>query len=181
MALCEARVERALSQRIYLMHQERCVLDQHQRLEYQVMGASNVQYKVVLDSRKARAKGHGTSCTCPDFTTRHSTCKHILFVLLRVCKLSLAGAQQDLGRLMAQLWQRPASAHAEEVPSPSASATVKPADPEDECAVCMEVLGCSEPLLACTHGCKHYFHEDCIMRWLRVGTSCPLCRADWFK
>lgn len=26
--------------------------------------------------------------------------------------------------------------------------------------------------------CKHYFHEECLERWLRVSTTCPLCRND---
>uniref|UniRef100_A0A0D3GUX9 RING-type domain-containing protein n=1 Tax=Oryza barthii TaxID=65489 RepID=A0A0D3GUX9_9ORYZ len=45
-----------------------------------------------------------------------------------------------------------------------------------ECAVCLSELRERETgrlLPVCGHG----FHEECIVTWLRVNTTCPLCRA----
>ncbi|XP_062186775.1 RING-H2 finger protein ATL64-like [Phragmites australis] len=45
-----------------------------------------------------------------------------------------------------------------------------------ECAVCLAEFGEREAgrlLPRCGHG----FHEECIATWLRVNTTCPLCRA----
>lgn len=27
-------------------------------------------------------------------------------------------------------------------------------------------------------GCAHAFHKDCVVKWLRNRTTCPLCRSD---
>ena len=26
--------------------------------------------------------------------------------------------------------------------------------------------------------CRHMFHSDCIVLWLKMKTSCPMCKAD---
>ncbi|KAL6657371.1 hypothetical protein ACP70R_005151 [Stipagrostis hirtigluma subsp. patula] len=45
-----------------------------------------------------------------------------------------------------------------------------------ECAVCLAEFGARDAgrlLPRCGHG----FHEECIATWLRLNTTCPLCRA----
>ncbi|KAL5197870.1 hypothetical protein ABZP36_001382 [Zizania latifolia] len=45
-----------------------------------------------------------------------------------------------------------------------------------ECAVCLTEFTERETgrlLPSCGHG----FHDECIVTWLRVNTTCPLCRA----
>uniref|UniRef100_A0A8I6WAD3 RING-type domain-containing protein n=1 Tax=Hordeum vulgare subsp. vulgare TaxID=112509 RepID=A0A8I6WAD3_HORVV len=46
----------------------------------------------------------------------------------------------------------------------------------DECAVCLSEFGQREAgrLLP---GCGHGFHEACIVTWLRLSSTCPICRA----
>jgi hypothetical protein len=45
-----------------------------------------------------------------------------------------------------------------------------------ECAVCLSEFGEREAgrLLP---GCGHGFHEACIVTWLQLNSTCPLCRA----
>jgi E3 ubiquitin-protein ligase RNF115/126 len=47
---------------------------------------------------------------------------------------------------------------------------------ENSCSVCKEdfVLGNKMMDLPC----KHYFHEECLMPWLKQHDSCPICRFE---
>jgi len=48
--------------------------------------------------------------------------------------------------------------------------------PQPECCICTELFDTSLTIKRTT--CQHYFHEDCLGKWLRVSTTCPLCRND---
>jgi len=58
------------------------------------------------------------------------------------------------------------------------------ADPEDpsdsrppnECCCCCEEY-CEQAVIKRTP-CEHYFHEDCLAKWLVMQRTCPLCRRD---
>src|SRR3990170_1670334 len=43
-----------------------------------------------------------------------------------------------------------------------------------DCIICLEPLVSTQPLIAL--GCKHKFHKDCIMKWLKQSQICPLCK-----
>uniref|UniRef100_A0A0D9X2X0 RING-type domain-containing protein n=1 Tax=Leersia perrieri TaxID=77586 RepID=A0A0D9X2X0_9ORYZ len=45
-----------------------------------------------------------------------------------------------------------------------------------ECAVCLAEVREGETARVLP-ACGHAFHEGCIVTWLRVNTTCPLCRA----
>lgn len=42
------------------------------------------------------------------------------------------------------------------------------------CTVCQEDFKVGEKAKKLT--CDHYFHEDCLMPWLQVQNTCPICR-----
>ncbi|KAL1194040.1 RING-H2 finger protein ATL68 [Cardamine amara subsp. amara] len=46
-------------------------------------------------------------------------------------------------------------------------------DQETTCAICLEDL--SEDKLQIPN-CSHWFHENCLIEWLKRNDSCPLCR-----
>jgi E3 ubiquitin-protein ligase RNF115/126 len=43
-----------------------------------------------------------------------------------------------------------------------------------ECAICKEE--CSHSNVLKTLPCNHYYHKDCILPWLRISGTCPVCR-----
>ena len=50
----------------------------------------------------------------------------------------------------------------------------KPEAVETQCGICLEEYKKADELLQLP--CVHFFHTSCIMSWLDVTNSCPLCR-----
>jgi hypothetical protein len=46
-----------------------------------------------------------------------------------------------------------------------------------ECAVCKCEMEKGEDVLVIP-ACSHFFHEECLIRWLRLQGWCPVCRAN---
>ncbi|GLT49063.1 hypothetical protein SLA2020_226460 [Shorea laevis] len=46
---------------------------------------------------------------------------------------------------------------------------------DNTCSICLSEYQPKEALRTIPE-CKHYFHADCIDEWLRMNTTCPLCR-----
>jgi len=51
--------------------------------------------------------------------------------------------------------------------------------PAPECCICTETFNEVQEIKRTQ--CQHYFHEECLGKWLKVSTSCPLCRNDLEK
>mmetsp|Transcript_8129 Transcript_8129/g.15997 ORF Transcript_8129/g.15997 Transcript_8129/m.15997 type:complete len:227 (-) Transcript_8129:6026-6706(-) len=47
-------------------------------------------------------------------------------------------------------------------------------DHQDKCPVCQENFNLGEH--ANKLRCKHFFHPDCIVPWLKIRNTCPTCR-----
>ena len=43
-----------------------------------------------------------------------------------------------------------------------------------ECAICQDSIECTAKRMRC----KHTFHEQCIVPWLKLKNSCPVCRTS---
>lgn len=161
----EGRIDRALTQRIFLISKE---LLSDGGAELQVAGLTS-DYKVHID-----ANGRHT-CTCMDFKQRRIPCKHIFFSLFRV------------GRLNPQQWllcptsipQWGSSFDIETEEDCKKRKLIEKAD--EECAICYELFADKpkEPFTYC-ESCGHRFHSQCMSIWLRQspGKNCPLCRAS---
>lgn len=48
--------------------------------------------------------------------------------------------------------------------------------PDGECCCCMENFSKEKEIKRTK--CLHYFHTDCLRKWLKNAKSCPLCRSD---
>eukprot|EP00658_Telonema_sp_P-2_P049212 TRINITY_DN37422_c0_g1_i2.p1 TRINITY_DN37422_c0_g1~~TRINITY_DN37422_c0_g1_i2.p1 ORF type:complete len:150 (+),score=24.03 TRINITY_DN37422_c0_g1_i2:154-603(+) len=46
----------------------------------------------------------------------------------------------------------------------------------DDCAICQEGVAAGETALRMP--CHHQFHEPCIVPWLKMQGTCPVCRAS---
>jgi E3 ubiquitin-protein ligase RNF115/126 len=62
------------------------------------------------------------------------------------------------------------------LPDVAVSADMMAADGGAQCAVCMDdfELGAAAKQLPC----NHVFHKDCILPWLELHSSCPVCRHE---
>ena len=45
-----------------------------------------------------------------------------------------------------------------------------------QCSVCMEDFNCGE--LVRKLPCQHLYHTDCIVPWLKIHATCPICRKE---
>jgi hypothetical protein len=51
----------------------------------------------------------------------------------------------------------------------------------DLCSICLEDYNKGDAdttFIAMVKVCKHYFHFECLWRWLELHSSCPLCRES---
>ncbi|KAL3530360.1 hypothetical protein ACH5RR_009682 [Cinchona calisaya] len=55
--------------------------------------------------------------------------------------------------------------------------SVNGSDHDDECAICLSGSRAESPFLwEVLPQCNHGFHADCILIWLEINKTCPLCR-----
>lgn len=45
-----------------------------------------------------------------------------------------------------------------------------------ECGICLEPISSIDPTSTTEFKCHHFFHNQCIGKWLEKKSSCPLCR-----
>nr|XP_043636221.1 E3 ubiquitin-protein ligase RDUF2-like [Erigeron canadensis] len=57
---------------------------------------------------------------------------------------------------------------------PTISVTKCHVSTESQCAVCIETFDIGD--IAREMPCKHIYHSDCIVPWLELRNSCPVCR-----
>lgn len=178
--LCPARVERALNQAIYLRHLDlsQCTdqrgSDQNKDDDnddcaalYHVEGTSMSVYTVQVSRRHAK-------CTCPDFCTRATTCKHIIFVLARVHKLNVT--MRSMKELLQAHWALVTTAQGAGMCNDACDARAL-LTLEGDCCVCLDTL--AHPVWTCAT-CKNNLHTACMQQWrrgCRGQVSCPLCRS----
>lgn len=193
------RIERALpgsGHRMFLLARDILTLNASTSgsiVKYAVLGATANVYNVEL--------GRCPSCSCPDFA-KGNLCKHILFVYLRVLKLSPANPviwqkaliQSEVDAILERDAEGSDALASEQVQLNyrrlSQGETMdkgangrRPV--EGDCPICFEEMtGEKEPITWC-QACGNNMHEVCFKRWaqskrsLSQPVTCVYCRANW--
>ncbi|KAJ8614454.1 hypothetical protein CTAYLR_000820 [Chrysophaeum taylorii] len=186
------RIERALSQRLYLLEKED--LGAEERL-FRVLGSTGNAYDVRIS--------RSPSCSCPD-AQKGNLCKHQIFVMVRVLKCdrdapivhqrALLGVELKslFHRFDQRRWQPPevneatkqayleATGRSPRKPGDSKVKVQPDDDNSGECSICFEDIG-GAALVRCEVQCRKALHQACFDQWARVAANltCPNCRAPW--
>ncbi|KAJ6774876.1 E3 UBIQUITIN-PROTEIN LIGASE RING1 [Salix purpurea] len=64
----------------------------------------------------------------------------------------------------------------EALPTMKVSEEMMKSEMNNQCSVCKDEFESGEEVKGMP--CKHVFHEDCIMPWLKMHNSCPVCRYE---
>uniref|UniRef100_A0A3Q0RDY5 RING-type E3 ubiquitin transferase n=1 Tax=Amphilophus citrinellus TaxID=61819 RepID=A0A3Q0RDY5_AMPCI len=88
------------------------------------------------------------------------------------------GLDAVITQLLGQLENTgPPPAEKEKISSlPTVNISQEQADCCMECPVCKEDFGVGEPVRQLP--CNHFFHSDCIVPWLEMHDTCPVCRKS---
>lgn len=89
-----------------------------------------------------------------------------------------AGLDAVITQLLGQLENTgPPPAEKDKISSlPTVNITQEQADCCMECPVCKEDFTVGEPVRQLP--CNHFFHSDCIVPWLEMHDTCPVCRKS---
>jgi E3 ubiquitin-protein ligase DOA10 len=49
-------------------------------------------------------------------------------------------------------------------------------DASKECAICQKKYRGNEHVVPLPCDVKHFFHTECIMKWIKIKNECPLCK-----
>jgi len=165
------RMKRALNQKMFLLsanHYHNLVWS------FEVEGFSGNSY--ILSFTQS-----GITCTCPHVKSRHITCKHMFFIIGRVCKLDLKLLDTKLEGVLEQLNINIFSVYPnlneqlqDKLKTRLSEKITIINDNTDNCSICFETM--KNGKLEICKECKNSFHTNCITRWMKVNNTCPLCR-----
>eukprot|EP01038_Epipyxis_sp_PR26KG_P004194 gene4194-5965_t len=201
-----ARIQRALTQRLYLVQQQDQSAEGNIHRLFAVLGSTGNIYDVNIRRLP--------SCNCPDCARGH-LCKHIIFVMIKVLKLPSTSPlvfqnallQSELQEIFVQYDTRKSQNNSSDngvlarkevidmyskISSSVNSTSDNNSNSADkleeinfgldvDCPICFDCMKDSvEPLEKCDT-CHKYVHQDCIRRWIERSPSCVYCRGDWRK
>ena len=46
-----------------------------------------------------------------------------------------------------------------------------------DCVICMAPVDCAKAKERMVTPCNHFFHRECLERWMEVKMECPTCRG----
>jgi hypothetical protein len=178
------RMEAAIASRMHVLRRFPIHPEIELSRKYTILGTTGSVYTISISNLP--------SCNCPDSAKGHHCC-HILFVLLKILKVSQHEAvlyQRAL--LNAELRE----IYKEAPPNPSATISIPPygvapvqAQLSGDCPVCCEAFVSyeSEPIVWCKGGCGSNIHKSCFEIYATHTQQpqfpdkafCPVCEVEW--
>jgi hypothetical protein len=191
-----SRIERAFTQRIYLMEAKNTGDNSYR---FKMMGNSGKPYDIHVTS------GEAISCSCPDHQLWTNFCKHMMHLLIRVIGIpretvfnhyyrdgNFVVGCETIHPVIGWFDRRETDANDlgegdAEIPG---QVKRKPIEDDDDCPVCYEPFGETkeEPTIWCRAGCGKSVHQSCFLKWSqalgkkygsRKAVGCVYCRTEW--
>jgi len=191
------RIHEAQTQRIFVI-QQKPTKEENSEREFVVLGTTGNVYDVKICSKP--------TCTCTDNNNGASRyhCKHILFILLKVFKLSSSDLRifqkillnsevtdifSQYGGTNGLMADSLVTEKYLEVMSGGKVRRKKMRVQkaiEGDCPICYERMKPTENIVWCKYGCGNNVHKDCFDQWIETKTEksvdevkCVYCRAPW--
>lgn len=192
----DSRLERAFTQRIYLMESEQLEDDS---FHFKMMGNSGKPYDISVKN------GEDISCTCPDHSMWGKFCKHLMHLLIRVIGISRETVYenyfaeshfqvrcQTINSCLSWFARKENAANElREIQEDDVAHVKRRAiEDDDDCPVCYEsfVDTKNEETIWCRAGCGKSVHQSCFLKWSQVSSKkygarksagCVYCRTEW--
>lgn len=165
------KIQRAKTEKMYLLSQ--MSTDDFVASHFIVEGSKGTEYKIVFDNS-------GVKCTCPSFTFNHKICKHIYFIINRVCKLDFDTDSKDTN--VFEMYPDILNILSNLTKKTDAVAV----GPNEDCCICYDSM--NETAVVTCMVCKNCIHDSCMKVWSKSsrgvaretvgnGIACPLCRS----
>lgn len=172
------RIQRALEEPIYLLESDTSTYT------IKIAGTTKNVYTVIYKP--------DLTCNCPDAKKRQYLCKHICFVICKICKIQDEVIFQTceisdeqlivIQNKLANIWFNKDIVDdvlCDLYGKLSTKTSSKDDDDTelgyDDCAFCFNEIT-KDDQFKCTT-CKKYVHQSCLQRWLERNSSCIFCRS----
>ncbi len=171
------RLTKSLSEKIYLLSANQI---NETQWNFRVKGQSKNIYEQSM-------KPDLFYCSCPDHRTKHSFCKHLLFLISRVAMqintaCDMCNDKTKWNDISFILCSSSWIERLKERLNNNSTNSNKSKAIGNDCSICFEEMTEGETFVQCITTCKNYFHEGCINLWLQsYHDTCPLCRGKWDK
>lgn len=191
------RLERAFTQRIYLMEADRT--DNGESYQFKMMGNSGKPYMITVQN------GEDITCSCPDHGMWGNFCKHMMHLLIRVIGMptelvcnhyykqsNFRSGCETIHALDTWFARRESNlddvgAQDEEV---EGQVKRREIEEDDDCPICYEAFvdTKNEETVWCRAGCGKSVHQTCFLKWTQSlgqkygggkATGCVYCRTEW--
>lgn len=173
------RVQRALSERIYLLS-----VEEHGVLNVVGSTGENV-YQVTV--------GREIDCSCPDSQMRGNCCKHQIYTWVRVFQLDVEALSWEMDdelyeeiqtklRNIPQLCFYPHGESSVEIKQGNAEPTAtRKSVIENDCPICFDSFSEADEVMWCQFSCGNNVHAACFKKWstFQKTQSCVFCRRSF--